>query len=262
MVAGEGSLHKTWGKGDYDLAVISRYSDKFENDGKFYHRAEGSKWQCILSFACSHLDQLENYEQIWCPDDDIATDGKTITEMFKLFKKYELKLASPSITEDSYYFFPVTIHNKDFCLRFMNMVDISFPIFRRDVFNYLSPTFDIGKGEWALCWVWSKEIKYDKVAVIDEIQVKRTSSKYKNDGSGDEFSVLRKNKIYSPICIEIDKKYSKDYTGPQLGCNLTVDLTPPSISKKLKCSSRRGTGCAPRHVHLSERLMDLRLVPR
>ena len=130
--AGRNSLHPQWldagSQRNWDL-VVSLY----DPDARFYHDADiavvekrGGKWDGLHAlFAQSDL--LDRYDYVWLPDDDIAACSSDIDAIFDAMRQYDLDVAQPSLTRDSYFSHFALMSCPGFALRYTNFVEIMVP---------------------------------------------------------------------------------------------------------------------------------------
>ena len=108
MRAGKNSLHPGWLTGtpgrNWDL-VVSLY----DPDAHFSHPDDilvvarrGGKWDGMHALF-ANSDLACRYDYVWLPDDDIETSTSVINAIFDAMRRYDLDVAQPSLTRDSYF---------------------------------------------------------------------------------------------------------------------------------------------------------------
>lgn len=175
--AGNESVHEGWldfSDRNFDL-YISYYGnicDRYSSQSEYYEWIPGLKFP-VLSELINRSEICNSYDAIWIPDDDIVTDGETISNMFNLFHCYELWLAQPALTENSFFTYPELKVNRSARLRFVNFVEIMCPIFSRESIQKLGHTFDWSASGWGLGCVWPYLLNYPlrKIAILDKTPV-------------------------------------------------------------------------------------------
>lgn len=201
---GNSSLHEQWLGQDrnFDI-VLSYYGDSCPYDleqVKFLHPFKGSKWEGLADFFQNYPEIWRDYEFIWLPDDDIATNVNDINYFFKLAEQQQFMLCQPALTWDSYFSWPITLQNKSFQWRFVNFVEVMIPCFSINAFKKILPTFNENKSGWGLEFLWmrilAEENKSDnKVAVVDAVAMHHTRP-VGSAGSGTGVSKFsKKNKL-------------------------------------------------------------------
>lgn len=180
--AGNHSLHREWiaaPNRDFDL-FISYYGQedkKYAADCEYHEVRPGPKWPCIKELLTAHSDLIHRYDCFWFPDDDISVGTQTINRLFSFFRAFELSLAQPALTPDSYYSWPQLIQRQNTALRYVDFVELMVPMFSRHALQACLKTFDQNRSGWGLDWVWPKLIgNRDKkaIAIIDATPVKHT----------------------------------------------------------------------------------------
>src|SRR6202167_4415659 len=130
--AGDYSLHPNWltGLKDWDLA-ISYYGSNLHKtfpEASYMHRFRGGKWDGLYDFFNSRPEILSKYDYFWLPDDDIDTNTDTINRLFSRTERYNLELAQPSLTTDSYFSNLLTVRCRWFLVRYTSFVEIMAPV--------------------------------------------------------------------------------------------------------------------------------------
>lgn len=191
--AGDQSLHRSWidqPNRDFDL-FISYYGTTeglHRLDAEYYEMRPGPKWPCIADLLAQHPILLERYDAFWFPDDDIAAHTDTINRMFALFHGFQLSLAQPALTRDSYYTWDTLLQEPKYILRFCRFVEVMVPIFDKTALKTCLPTFSESTSGWGLDWLWPQlcgKGRPDSIAIIDATPVRHTrplgGSLYKNN---------------------------------------------------------------------------------
>ena len=114
---------------------------------------------------------LWNYERIWLPDDDLLISWANINLMFEISEEYDLLLAQPALTADSYFSHQITRQQPQNLLRFVSFVEGMAPVFTSDALRTCAPTFGGVKIGWGLDHIWPKLLgQPDKgLAIIDGV---------------------------------------------------------------------------------------------
>ncbi len=219
--AGDRSLHAAWlgdPARDFDL-FISYYGqtpDRHREDADLYEMRPGPKWPCIAALLRDHPGLGDRYRAIWFPDDDLATDSASIDRMFAFFRAYELCLAQPALTANSYYTWNTLLQDVRCHIRYTGFVEIMAPIFSREALRVCAPTFAESTSGWGLDWVWPalcRKAGLGRIAIIDATPVRHTrplgGELYRNhpsmDPRGDAARILRRYGIEE---VRATAKYS------------------------------------------------------
>ena len=179
--AGDQSLHRQWTS---DLAtrrwdlVVSYYgndSDRYRGVDERRIDDKGQKYHGL--HALFTRDPFwRQYDYIWFPDDDLATEQGAIDNLFDSMASLDLALAQPSLSWDSFYSFFVTLQSPGFRMRTSNFIEIMAPCFHRPFLETCLPTFTENLSGWGLDWVWPRLIPADRerCAIIDTAVVTHT----------------------------------------------------------------------------------------
>lgn len=180
---GGGSLHPTWAKDiapeqrNWDL-MLSHYDGNSEPN---IMDADIAIRQGAFKFSAIHrlfqdIPFLSSYKAVCLCDDDILTSWSALNRLFDLFDAYNLDLAQPALTRDSYYSMDICLQQPECLLRFTNFVEVMVPVFSAKALAKCLPTFDGAVTGWGLDFVWPHLLgnPHHKIAVIDEIAVKHT----------------------------------------------------------------------------------------
>ncbi len=180
--AGDASLHPQWVKEganrNFDLFVsyYGETSNHFTGSSEYYEAVAGLKWPAIAELLVKHRDLLMSYDAYWFPDDDLLTDGATISRMFDLFRQFDLWLAQPALGAGSYASFRITRAVYGMKLRYTNFVEIMCPLFNWEGLRALQHTFGASISGWGLDVLWPFLLRFpkDRIAILDETTVMHT----------------------------------------------------------------------------------------
>ncbi len=184
--AGDTSLHPGWmapnSERNWDI-VVSYYGNNpnaFQDAPSFPQEVrrmdlKGPKWPALKETVGQLMPEMDKYDYIWFPDDDLVTDAATINKFFDICREFKLKLAQPSLTPDSLVGCPITLRNRAFRLRFTTFVEIMAPCMSREFFDRCWPSFDTNISGQGLDFLWPNWVgDSSKCAIIDEISVRHT----------------------------------------------------------------------------------------
>jgi len=184
------SLHKQWTNDvseedrNWDLC-ISWYDTAIVGDlgphEYLAHQAADRKFTAIyvLFYPGS---PLWNYEYIWLPDDDLLTSKRDINRLFEICYRYDLLLAQPSVTAQSFASHPVTRQDDRFWLRFSMFVEITCPIFSNQALRTCLESMKGSLSGFGLDYVWPRLLGdvVNRIAIIDEVAIFHTRPTGKN----------------------------------------------------------------------------------
>ena len=169
---GDKSLHRHWISGEHRnfdlfLSYYGQTEGKYQEDAEIYNEIRGPKWPIIHQCIEKNLTEIEKYEVIWFPDDDILAETDTINQMFDLFSGLRLKLGQPALTRDSYIAHKVVMKEPNSIARYTNFVEIMVPLFSIDTLKQLMKTFPESESGWGLDFLWPRLLKNADIAVLD-----------------------------------------------------------------------------------------------
>jgi hypothetical protein len=180
--AGDASLHRPWVAGparDFDL-FISDYGSlpgQHRDGADYYEHRPGPKWPALAALIDQHDWLLEEYDSFWFPDDDLAADTGLLNRMFAFFCAYQLHLAQPALTRNSYGTWKTLRQDPRCQLRYTGFVEVMAPLFSRAALQACRHTFAESPSGWGLDWVWPmlcRRAGLDRLAVIDATPVQHT----------------------------------------------------------------------------------------
>jgi hypothetical protein len=219
--AGDASLHRQWldaPERDFDL-FVSYYGGTpgMHQEGADYYEARpGPKWPGLAGLLEEHAPALAAYDAFWFPDDDLSTSAPVIDRMFSFFRAYQLCLAQPALTRNSYYTWDTLLQDRCCHIRYTRFVEVMAPIFSRAALQLCRPTFAESRSGWGLDWVWPglcRQAGLGRMAILDATPVRHTrpvgGELYRNhpelDPRADAVRLLRK---YGIAEVRAVAKYS------------------------------------------------------
>lgn len=181
MRAGPQGLFPRWAGAatrDWDFA-LSWYGREDPPDwGQDFTQCEpGPKLQPIGRWLDQHRDLIRHYDHIWLPDDDIMTDWSTVDRLFATCREFDLQLAQPALTRQSFSVHRMLFECPDYRLRYTNFVEGMVPVFSAAAAMLCLPVFlEATTYGWGHDWIFPRLLGYPKhrIAVIDECAVTHT----------------------------------------------------------------------------------------
>lgn len=179
--AGKNSLHPKWldaGRHrNWDL-VVSLY----DPDARFDNGPDvpvviqrGGKWDGLYALF-SQSDILDRYDYVWLPDDDINACSADIDAIFDSMRQYDLDVAQPSLTRNSYFTHFALMSCPGFVLRYTNFVEIMVPCLKVNLLRIVLEDFKYSMSGFGLDYIWcrlSDNPRY-KAAIVDRVAVRHT----------------------------------------------------------------------------------------
>ena len=179
--AGRNSLHPGWldagARRNWDLAV-----SVYDPEARFDHAPdvaivsrEGGKWDGLFAYF-AQSDALSRYDYVWLPDDDLAANSASIDAMFDAMRRYDLDIAQPSLTRDSYFTHFLFLSCPGFRLRYVNFIEIMAPCLKSRLLAKVLDDFRGSMSGFGMDYVWCRlsDQPRDKAAILDEVAVRHT----------------------------------------------------------------------------------------
>jgi hypothetical protein len=175
---GDASYHHAWLRGanrNFDLFLIY-YGAKpgcFRQDAEYYLESGGvrSKLERIAEGYEAISSRLSRYSAICIPDNDILTTAKGFNRLFEEFRRYDLDWGHPSIAWPCMNGIPLQWHNPFTRVRYVNGTEMLCPVFKRDLFLRLLPTFGYNRSAWGIDLLWARMLENSgaKIALLDAV---------------------------------------------------------------------------------------------
>lgn len=187
--AGGESLHHRWQEiahesRNYDL-LISFFSDEAYTEfspepGVEAVLVKGGKWDGLFR-TLSDRD-LSQYDYFWLPDDDLDISAGDVNTLFDAMRFYGLRIAQPSLSQDSYFSHFVFSQCPGFVLRYTNYIEIMAPCLHREILTKALPLFQSTMSGYGLDYIWCRwaEAGAFRAAILDEIVMHHTRPVGKN----------------------------------------------------------------------------------
>ncbi|MDX3772603.1 DUF707 domain-containing protein [Chromatiaceae bacterium AAb-1] len=209
---GDKSLHQNWLQGatplfDIFLSYFGDTPQKFREDATYYEQAKGGKWPEIARIITDNKALISQYQAIWLPDDDLLINAADINKMFSFMLAFDLDLAQPALSMNSYFSHSSLLQKKGSVLRLTNFVEVMAPVFSQHALMTLEPTFSQSPSGWGLDNLWPNLLSpKSKIAIIDDICVVHTrpvgGELYKkNPELSPENDVIRLKELYPQLDI-------------------------------------------------------------
>ena len=175
---GRKSLHHSWLAGSeprsYDvfLSVYDETQIQPEGDNLLVEHRPGAKVSGYDGFLKEHEGFLEGYEYVAMFDEDLKSSVASLNEMFSICSEYKLKIAQPSLSQDSFFSYAALISQPNLKLRFVPFVEMMCPVFNLETLKKIAPLFSLGY-ESGIDLIWCNLVYEDDhdFAVIDATSV-------------------------------------------------------------------------------------------
>lgn len=177
---GDRSLHSHWlqdGEPMFDtfLSYFGDEPEKYRDQATYYEQVKGGKWPEIGRIVEQNWDVISQYKAVWFPDDDLLVNAHDINRLFGFMLAFDLALAQPALTMDSYFSHSSLLVQQHTALRITNFVEVMAPVFSAQALSRLRHTFRQSPSGWGLDNLWPNLLgKGDTIAVIDAVAVVHT----------------------------------------------------------------------------------------
>ena len=174
---GDNSLHSNWlgNSKNFDLflSYFGDESNKYMEQCEYYEQVKGGKRPILAKIIENNWDIISKYDAVWLPDDDLLADAKTISRMFNFFAAFDLSLAQPALSMNSYFSHSSLLQQTDTIIRRTNFIEVMAPIFSQECLRKLKHTFSQSQSGWGLDNLWPYLIK-ENIAIIDATPITHT----------------------------------------------------------------------------------------
>ncbi len=146
------------------------------------------KWSAVTR-VLEHID-VEKYDYVIFPDDDLEYGSDFAGTFFPLLERYDVGLAQPALTPDSFHTWDICVRKENVALRYTNFVEIMAPCFRRDALAALRPTLasdisPMGYG-FDLHWPYACTAAGLNMAIVDGAPIAHRSRPTGTHYTGDD----------------------------------------------------------------------------
>jgi hypothetical protein len=173
---GDDSVHSAWlsdGARSFDVA-LAYFGDKpgrYAGDAEYYVERKGIKFSLLHDLVRKELAPVVfDYDYIWMPDDDVVAVSWQIEHLFAMAARHQLAICQPAIGHGDVSFETLRAH-PGYLLRYSRFVEIRCPMFSRDAFVRVLPTFNQNVSGRGLDWLWASMFDPEQLAVIDAVAV-------------------------------------------------------------------------------------------
>lgn len=180
MRAGNAALYPQWKSAEgrsWDLAISFYGEGRPQWGQEYFIPAKGPKWEPIFRWFADNREIIARYDYFWFPDDDIVTTWENVNDFFQICRDYDLQLAQPALTHDSFICHAVTEQDSTCLLRFTMFVEGMVPAFRSDALRLCLPVMEEeSRFGWGHDWVFPMLLGYppSKIAIVDACPVRHT----------------------------------------------------------------------------------------
>lgn len=193
--AGDQSTHPEWLEGadrNFDIFVsyFGKQEDRYADSAEYHENRKGMKWPILGELLQAHPELVDRYAYFWFPDDDLVASTETVNRMFDHAAAFQLALSQPALTRDSYFTWPLLLHDASYELRFTRFIEVMGPVFDRSALRVCLPSFTESTSGWGLDSLWPGLLAdrgEEAIAIIDAAPVRHSrpvggGELYKNTG--------------------------------------------------------------------------------
>ncbi len=137
---------------------------------------KGGYWDGVYKLFSKHPELVDRYEYFLLADDDLEMQAQDINAVFRIAREYRLRVCQPSLTPDSHYSWPETLHQPHFKLRYCLAVEVMAPCLDRELLKRCLPLFADTMSGYAMDSMWTRLLEpvHKSAAVIDLVQIRHT----------------------------------------------------------------------------------------
>lgn len=160
---------------EYDIWVYDYANGQTGLDGvvEYYTILKGGKFPNLLHAYSTNPEKLRNYSQVLVMDDDIQIDPLDISIWFRRHRELDLWVSQAAFLPQGKVSHPITVARPFIDLRFTSFVEMTCPLFRRDMLDLFMAVYDkklVGYGAdyWFLHTLPLDRV--GKIVVFDSIR--------------------------------------------------------------------------------------------
>lgn len=197
---GDKSLHHSWIADrtvtrNWDLQLNSYAKDvSLCQDGDLPPVFDyGTKWDSIARHFRANPELLDRYEYIMLPDDDVLMEAADINRLFEIAVEYDLTMAQPAMTIESYLSHAVVLRMPGFRLRYSTFLESMACCIKSSYLHTLLPMFERHFTGWGTDLIWAMLMKAPayRAAIVDEVPMTHTRPLY----SGPIYDTFAEDKV-------------------------------------------------------------------
>lgn len=142
------------------------------------------KWPGLYR-AVLYLEEmigLGGNDFFWFPDDDVFIENQAVEQLFDQMKRDGLALCQPSLSEESFVSWPITMRVSGSYMRITNFVEVMAPCFTYKLMKEVYKIFRESHSGWGFEWLWTKVVDRNglRQGIYDNIQMHHTQPLGKN----------------------------------------------------------------------------------
>jgi hypothetical protein len=148
----------------------------------YYNARKGSKFQNLHAVYGQWDALVKQYEAVMVMDDDVVIDSQKIDSLFLIREKSDYWLLQPAFSPWGKISHKITRARRHCMYRETNFVEMTCPLFRRDILDRFMAVYDPVLVGWGIDWWFLHVIGANlrgRVAIIDSIPCKNPRDRAK-----------------------------------------------------------------------------------
>ncbi|MEZ2126348.1 MULTISPECIES: DUF707 domain-containing protein [unclassified Sinorhizobium] len=184
---GDKSLHKGWLTDSSVLRTWDLQLNSYGKDESLFQDGDlptvfdyGTKWDSIVRHFRARPELFDRYEYIMLPDDDLLLKAADINRLFEIAVQYDLTMAQPAMTLESYFSYPIILRMPGFRLRYSTFLESMACCIKSSYLRSILPIFERHYSGWGTDLVWALLMKDPafRAAIVDEVPMTHTRPLY------------------------------------------------------------------------------------
>jgi hypothetical protein len=178
--AGDTSLHTQWNidRCEEWECWVSYFGDDpsaYQDHNTRRFDEKGPKWPALSRLINQNWSEVQRYDFIWLPDDDLMCTKNSLRLFFAICEAFHLDVSQPSLDIGSYISHPITLHDPRYLYRVTNFVEIMAPCFSIAALSSLRHSFSLSRSGWGLDYLW-RELSdaSSRFAIVDAAHLLHT----------------------------------------------------------------------------------------
>ena len=179
------SLHRWLGEPRQFDIWITYYGVKpgrYWDVADYYNARTGSKFQNLHDVYGRWNSLVTQYDAVMVMDDDVFIDSQAIDSLFLMRERFDYWLLQPAFSPWGKISHKITQARRHCTRRETNFVEMTCPLFRRDILDRFMAVYDPVLVGWGIDWWFLHVIGPDlrgRVAIIDAVPCKNPRDRAK-----------------------------------------------------------------------------------
>lgn len=197
-------------KTNYDYDIICNY---YENDSNIFNQIQKlsvyseNHTNCKFPSLKIMYDHIKNYDYVFVYDDDAIVKTGNLNSLIEIAYKYNLDIVSPAHDPKGKITWKIHLPiNSYHIFRYVNFVEINFPIFSQNALNKLMSVYDIGLCDYGIDHWYThllQPMTNKNMAIVDSVIIHNPKN-----------SIKLNQKVHTKIRLNQMNFYLKKYCIP------------------------------------------------